>query len=225
MEEVLTRTEKNKKRTEKSNKIIEIRKKIWNFAKFPLLVIIIGLSFIFGFKYSDVFRTQTKTTKLGFKDVGELVTQTCYVTELQDNKKDREFFKLFKIPLTESRQIFSYDVEVDSSVNFEKIEYETDDTNKVIIISLPHSRIYKTYLNEESLKVYLDNESLFSNIDMTESNEARIKMKNTAEADCKANGLLEKGDENAKKIIESMIKSNPKYKEYKVEYKYIEGEK
>ena len=52
----------------------------------------------------------------------------------------------------------------------------------------------------------------------------RIQMKNQAEKDCKANGLLEKGDENAKKIIESMIKSNSKYKDYKVDYKYIEGE-
>ena len=224
MEEVKSRAEKNKKLTEKNNKILKIRKKIWNFIKFPLLIFIIGASFIFGFKYSDVFRTQTKTTKLGFQDVGELVTQTCYATIIQDNKKDREFFKLFKIPLTESRQIFSYDVEVDSSVNFEKIKYETDDTNKIITISLPHSKIYKTYLNEESLKVYLDDESLFSNIDMTESNEARIQMKNQAEKDCKANGLLEKGDENAKKIIESMIKSNSKYKDYKVDYKYIEGE-
>ena len=224
MEEVKTRTEKNKKQNEKNDKIKKIKKKVWNFIKFPLLIILIGGAFIFGFKYSDVFRTQTKTTKLGFKDVGELVTQTCYTTIIQDNKKDREFFKLFKIPLTESRQIFSYDVEVDASVNFEKIEYQADDEKKTITIKLPHSKIYKPYLKEDSLKIYLDDESLFSNIDMTESNEARIQMKNQAQADCEANGLLTKADENAQKIIESMIKSNSKYKDYKVNYEYIDGE-
>ena len=73
---------------------------------------------------------QTKTTKLGFEDVGELVVQTGYLTVVQDNRKNREFFNLFEIPFTESRQIFSYDIEIDASVDFTKITYDAKKEKK-----------------------------------------------------------------------------------------------
>lgn len=226
--EYQTREEKHKEVRKKSNK----KRKKTSENDFPPIVkkiiiyfitaISLILVFYLGFRLSSSFETQTKTTKLGLKDVGELVTQTCFVTVLQDSKDNREFFKLFDIPFTESRQIFSYEYEVDASVNFEQIEYEPNDEKKEIVITIPHAKIYKTTPKEDSLKVYLDDESLFSNIDMLESNEAKLKMEKQATEDCKANGLLTKADENAIKLVEGMIKSNDSYKNYKVIIKYRE---
>ena len=62
------------------------------------------------------FNQKFKVTDLGLKDMSELVTQTCTVTVIQDSKKNLTFFKDHKIPLTESRQIFSYDFDVDASI-------------------------------------------------------------------------------------------------------------
>ena len=67
-----------------------------------------------------------KTTKLGFENVGQLVTQTAYLTVVKDNKKNIDFFNLFKIPFTETRKIFSYDIEVDAGVDFSKITYDVE---------------------------------------------------------------------------------------------------
>lgn len=198
-------------------------KKIPKILKYISILIVLFGVFYLGILFKSSFTSQTKTTKLGLEDVGELVTQTCYVTVIEDTKTNRDFFKLFDIPFTESRQIFSYDVEVDASVNFSEIMYTTNDENSEITIKLPHAKIYKSTLNLFSFKKYLDSESLFSRIDLEKQNEALKAMEEQAINDAKANGVLEAADKNAKTLISGFIKSNDKYKEYNVIYEYIGG--
>ena len=189
-----------------------------------LIIIVIVLFALLVTGSTSVFKTQTKTTKFGLADVGELVTQTCYLTEMQDSKEHREFFNLFEIPFTESRQIFSYDIEVDAAVDFEKISIKNiDNEKKEITINIPHSKIYKATLNLDSLKVYLDSESLFSRINLEKHNEALNAMKEQGIEDAKANGILDAADTNAKKLIEGFYKGNEQYKEYNINYEYIGG--
>ena len=200
--------------------------KIYAF-RILLLLLIILLVFVIifiGVKLSKNFKTQEKTTKLGLEDVGELITQTCYTTVLEDSKVNRDFFKLFDIPFTESRQIFSYDFEVDASINFDEIDIKKiDDEKKTIDIVMPHAKVYKTTLNPTSFKVYLDSESLFSRIDLEKHNTAVQKMQDQAQKDCVSNKLLESADNNAQKLLSGIIKGNVYYKEYVVNYSYKDG--
>lgn len=212
--------EKNEKKERKDNKILKIIK---NYSVELLIVCIVIIIIIFGFKYSNNFKTQEKTTTLGLRDVGELVTQTCYATVIEDSKNNRDFFKLFDFPFTTSRQIFSYDFEVDASINFEEIDSKIDHKKKTITIILPHATVYKTTLKPMSLKVYLDEDNLFSRIDLKQHNEALEKMEKQAAKDCQGNGLIEAADKNAKQIITSVIKSNKDVKDYKVYIKYKDG--
>lgn len=207
---------------------MEKEKKTKSFIKaVPIVIkIVVVIAILLGVFYlgndcSSVINLQTKSTKFGLKDVGELVTQTAYVTVVTDNKENKELFNKFEIPFTESRQVFSYDVEVDVSVNFSEISYTVDSENKEIKVSLPHSKIYKTTLNTDSLKVYLDTESLFSRIDLKEHNDALNAIKEQAATDAKSNGTLEAGDNNAKRLVESFIKENSRYKDYSFSYEYI----
>ena len=211
----------------KSNKIEQKKLISFNTTKFLVylitIVIFIGIIFL-GIKLSTNFKTQEKITKLGLEDVGELVTQTCYTTVIEDSKVNRDFFKLFDIPFTESRQIFSYDFEVDASVNFDEIKNKKiDDENSTIEVELPHSKIYKTTLNPSSFRVYLDSESLFSRIDLEKHNSAIQKMQDQAQNDCVANKILSSADENAEKLISGIIKGNSKYKKYKINFIYKGG--
>lgn len=203
------------KKTKKNIKVVSIVIKI-----VIVIAILLGV-FYLGNACSSVINLQTKSTRFGLKDVGELVTQTAYVTVVTDNKENKELFNKFEIPFTESRQVFSYDVEVDVSVNFSETSYTVDSENKEIKVSLPHSKIYKTTLNTDSLKVYLDTESLFSRIDLKEHNDALNAIKEQAATDAKSNGTLEAGDNNAKRLVESFIKENSRYKDYSFSYEYI----
>ena len=87
------------------------------------------------------------------------------------------FFSLFDIPFTESRQIFSYDFDVDASINFSKINImEIDDSKKEVKVNIPHSKIYKVVILSDSFRSYLDSDGVFSRIDLTEHNDALKRM-------------------------------------------------
>lgn len=200
------------------SKLIEVfGMKVIFIALIVIILIIVGGSFI----TTNIF-FQTKTTKLGLKDVGKLVTQTCYTTVVQDSKKDKEFFKDFKIPFSESRQIYSYDFEVNAFVDFELIKIKNDKNNKTLRILLPHAKIDQVNKNNDSLKVYLDEGSIFSRIGLVTSNEAEKKMKNQAIIDCTANKTLESADKNAKILIQSLLAGSGEYKDYTYVFEYID---
>lgn len=182
---------------------------------------IIILILIIGLVFNPSFNFRSKTTKFALENVGELVTQTAHLTIVQDNKVHREFFKLFELPFTESRQIFSYDVEVDASVDFTKITYSINVDEKNIIIKLPHAKIYKTTIDTESMVIYLDEESIFSRIDLKKQNDALTAMKMQGELDAIENGILDAADKNAKKLIEGFIKSYQEYNDYHISYQYV----
>lgn len=166
------------------------------------------------------FNQKFKVTDLGLKDMSELVTQTCTVTVIQDSKKNLTFFKDYKIPLTESRQIFSYDFDVDASIKFDKITFDVDNKNKTITFNLPHANVYKTTIILDSFNSYYESDSLFTEIDLSENNDAKKQMAIEAEEKCIKNKLLENADKNAEELLKGLVKSNSKIKDYKVLFKY-----
>ena len=166
------------------------------------------------------FNQKFKVTDLGLKDMSELVTQTCTVTVIQDSKKNLTFFKDYKIPLTESRQIFSYDFDVDASIKFDKITFDVDNKNKIITFNLPHANVYKTTIILDSFNSYYESDSLFTEIDLSENNDAKKQMAIEAEEKCIKNKLLENADKNAEELLKGLVKSNSKIKDYKVLFKY-----
>lgn len=194
--------------------------KLHKIIKYIAVAVILIVVFSSGAFFNSVINGQTKTTKLGFEDAGELVTQTAYMTIVRDTEEHREFFDLFQIPFTQSRQIFSYDIQIDASIDFSKITNTIDDDKKEIKIEMPHAKIYKATIDNDSLKVYLDKESLFSRIDLTEHNEAVKEMKEQGIEDAKANGILELAEKNAENLIGTFLKTNDKIKDYNITFEY-----
>ena len=207
-----------KKENKKRKKFPKI--KIHKIIKYIIIAVILVLVFSSGAIFNSVLNGQTKTTKLGFEDVGELVTQTAYMTIVRDTEEHREFFDLFEIPFTQSRQIFSYDIQVDASVNFSEITNTINDDKKEIKIEMPHAKIYKVTIDNDSLKVYLDQESLFSRIDLSEHNEAISEMKEQGIKDAEENGIIELAERNAENLITNFMKNNGKNKDYNIVFEY-----
>ncbi len=213
---------KEKKESKKKGKYFwKMFKSLPKLIKYGIIVLIIVSLTSLGVMFKTVSSSSSKSVEFGLENVGELVTQTSHITEVSDTKVNKDFFNLFDIPFTESRQIFSIRVDVDASVDFSQMSYKQNDDNKSIIVSIPHSKIYKATLIDESLKIYLDDESLFSRIDLKTHNEAREKLKEEAVNTAKNEGLLEAADNNAKTLIERFIKSDRSYKDYNIFFNYI----
>ena len=197
-----------------------ILKKVVKYSGAVAIIIIFGIMFTFGIISSNK-RHEEKMLSLKLKDIGELVTQTCQTVVFEDSKVDRNFFELFSIPFTESRQVFSYEFVVDASINFEKITYEINSEAESITIKLPHAKIYQPRPKLETYKSYLDTESIFSRIDLEEHNKALLAMQETAVNNCLAGGLLDAAESNAQKLISNFVKNMNDLKDYTVNYEYV----
>ena len=126
-----------------------------------ILVIIVLLVIVLG--VGKYFMTESKTTKIGFEDIGELATQSAYCTEVNVTEAARELFGV-EIPFTESKYIYSYDIVIKAGFNFEKIEWKLNDHR--IEVKLPETKILSSEINLDSFKLYHEDESIFRQITM-----------------------------------------------------------
>lgn len=172
-----------------------------------LMVVVLGIG--------KSYVAESKTTKLGFEDIGELATQSAYVTEVNVTKAARNLFGM-EIPFTQSKYVYSYDVNIKAGFNFNEIEWK--EMNHVIEVKLPEAKILSTEIDMDSCKIYHEDESIFRQITLSENNKALAELKKNAEKDAISNGLLENAYENAEKILTPFFEKEYDLKEYKIKF-------
>lgn len=182
---------------------------------FVLLVIvaIAGAISIAG----NYFESESKTIKIGFEDIGELDTQVAYTTVIGTIDDPRKIFGV-KIPFTESKYIYSYDVVVKAGLDFSKIQWK--ERSGKIIVSMPAPSVTDCYIDEDSGKVYYEKESIFSPITFAEEMESRKDLTERGRKDAVAKGLIDNAKKNAEKLLKNFFNNNKKYKDCEVEFKW-----
>lgn len=185
------------------NKVAK-RKKSMVKTKLIALIAVIVIALGAGLYFGKSLSSESRITKLGFEDMGELATQAAYCTMVEDTEAARDLFGV-EIPFTQSRLIYSYDVIVRAGLDFEQIEWSVDDPNKVIEVKLPEIKVLNSELDTESFKLYLEDESIFRRISMEENNDSMIEMEENARRQAVGNGLLDEARANAEAILRSFF--------------------
>ena len=191
--------EENQKRSSKLSKILKMIT-----PKGAIIIILIVCILGVGIGLGKSFFTDSKTTKLGFEDIGELATQSAYSSNTSVIDQSRDLFG-FEIPFTQSKYVFSYDTVIKAGINFSDITWKVDENNKKIKINLPETKVLSNEIDEDSLKVYHESESIFTNIELEETNKALSNLKDTAEKNAIENGLLENVTMNAQTLVKSFV--------------------
>lgn len=183
-----------------------------------IVVVIVAIGGI-SLGVKSFFYTDTKTTQLGFEDIGELATQEAYCSNVQLVDKSRKLFNKIDIPFTQSKYIYSYDCIIKAGLDFSSIDWSVDDEKKLITVKLPEIRILSNEIDLDSFKVYHESESIFTPVKLEESNNALKELKETAQKSAVDNGLLENAATNAKTIITSFYGQVYDLKEYQITFK------
>lgn len=173
-----------------------------------IVALIIGLRNFISF--------ESKTTKMGFEDIGELATQTAYCTELSVTDKSRNLFGI-TIPFTQSKYIYSYDIVIKAGLDFEDIKWEENGTS--IEVKLGEVKVLSSEIDLESFKIYHEDESIFTKITMTENNEVMKGLKQKAEENAIANGLLDNARINGETILTGFFGKAYDLEKYKIIFK------
>ena len=202
--------------------IKKILKKIGSFIKSIGIkgIIVIALVFILSIGaigIKKVFFTDSKSTKLGFENIGELATQSAYVTTVDVADKTVDLFGI-TIPFTQTKYIYSYDTIIKAGFDFKNIVWSVSENNKEIKVTIPKAKVLSIEVKEDSLKIYHEQNGIFTRIRLKENNIAFKNMKKRAQKDAIANGLLKNAQENAKPVIQGFIGKLYNLKEYKIKY-------
>lgn len=162
-----------------------------------------------------VYEEKTITADMvreGLRDLGELVTQEYYFTEVIDYSKAKKIdldLKIFavngKLPFSESRFLISYDGVIAAGIDFTRISVRKDDEQSTVVVSLPPARILYTDVDPESFQLYDEKNSLLNPLSVSEYNEALLDLENNAAAKAIDRGLLEKADQNAENVVRNFI--------------------
>lgn len=178
-----------------------------------IIIVIIGAAAI-GLEHAIL--SESKTTKIGFEDIGELATQSAYCTEVSFTDDPRKLFGV-AIPFTQSTYVYSYDVIIKAGYNFEEIDWSVKD--REIIVKLPEAEILSNQIDLDSLRIYVEDESIFNQIGLEENNEALNKLKKSAETSAIENGLLDNARSNAETILTGFFSSVYDPEEYQIIFK------
>ena len=141
---------------------------------------------------------ENKTTRIGFEDIGELATQVAYCTEVNVLEASRDLFG-FTIPFTQSKYIYSYDVEIKAGFDFGEITWTQGEG--FIRVALPEAEILSSRVLLDSFQLYHEAESIFRPITLDENNDAMRELEQQAMEDAVANGLLENTRSSAELIL------------------------
>lgn len=204
--------EKNK-RENMSNVFYFLGRILTNKLVIALIIIAVLGGISLGVK--QVAFTDNKTTKLGFEDIGELATQEARCTEVNVTDQSKKLFGI-KIPFTQSKYIYSYDVVVKAGIDFNKITWSVKD--KTITVKMPESKILSCELDMDSFKVYHEEESIFTPIKLADNNDALKTLIENAKQDAVANGLLENAESNAETILRGFFANVYDLQKYKIEF-------
>ena len=178
------------------------------------LVVVLAITIVgLGFKVSHT--TESKTTKLGFEDIGEFAAQSAYCTEVSATANARKLFG-HNLPFTQSNIVFSYDVVIKAGYDFSAITWDVHDTT--ITVKLPEVKVLSCEVKEDSFKKYVEDESIFTPFTLDDNNNAMKALKETAQTDAIANGLYENARSNAETMLTTFFSSAYDMDQYTIEF-------
>lgn len=153
----------------------------------------------------------------GLRDMGFLVTEEYYFTEVMTYSSVKKLFNLIELGFTESGYVAGYDGKILAGVNFEGISVIKDEDNHKITISIPAAEIISTDIDPESFVLYSEKEGVGNRVSVVDYNDSLIQLEKNATEKALKRGLLSKAETNAKQVITNFVNSVVDRSVYSVE--------
>ena len=158
-----------------------------------------------------------ETIQEGLKDMGLMVTQQYFFTEVVSFSSVKKLFNTdIALKFTESSYLASYDGEVNAGLNFKQIRVEKDETSRTVNVFLPHSEILNVDIDPNSFELYSEKTGISNAISVQDFNQSLIELEETAKNKAIDRGILNAADQNARMIISGFIEGLVDTDEYTV---------
>lgn len=162
-----------------------------------------------------VISVSTDTIQDGLANMGVLVTQEYYFTQVEKYTKEKTFLKFIT---SSSEFMYSYDGAVMAGIDFEKIEIKTDEDRKIITVDMPDSEIQAVTIDKDTFKIYSEKDSLWNPLKLEDYNISLVEFEDAAKEKAIASGILGRSDEQALNLVREFISSLPNTGEYTISF-------
>ena len=155
----------------------------------------------------------TEIIEEGLDDMGFLVTQEYYFTQVETYTKEKKVLKFFDAT---SELAYSYEGSVTAGVDFERIKIRKDDENKVLMVEVPKAEIQTVIIDKDSFKAYSEKESMWNKLDMSDFNSSLSEFEKAAKDKALENGILDRAQERAEELVYNFVSKYQGASQYKV---------
>lgn len=162
-----------------------------------------------------VITVNTKTIQDGLANMGVLITQEYYFTQVETYSKDKKIMFVFP---SSSGFTYSYDGAVLAGVDFAGIQIETNNETKTITVKMPASEIQAVTIDKDTFKVYSEKDSLWNPLKLEDYNVSLVEFEDAAMEKALAGGILTRSDEQARSLVREFIGSLPGTASYTVTF-------
>ncbi len=181
-----------------------------------LIAIIAIYFFVFRKKFIGVNKEErVDNLKASIEDIGDLVTVEYNYTDILTYKDSLTLMDM-KIPFTDKSYIIKYNGYIKAGIDLSKaVVKDVSDTK--VELEVPKATITDSVLDEKSMVILDQKNNIFNPLDLGDYQETLKKELNARELKAKKDGILERAQDNADKILRKMLQSLG-YKDINISY-------
>ncbi len=158
------------------------------------------------------------TLKEILSPASELVSMKYTYTDVDIYENSKKAFG-YKIPLTTDKVIFTYSGIISAGIDMSQITYDINNETKTISVTLPAPTLMAHEIDENSFKFYDAKNSIFTETKLEDYTQLMSKLKEEKEEKLKNDAeFLPSVTENAKKVLNDLLKISESTSEYTVIY-------
>ena len=158
-------------------------------------------------------------------EIGELSTLEYRYTNVGTLESSKKFsFVDWTIPFSGKTAVVTMDGVIKIGVDMTQVKVIADESTKTITVEIPEAKFLSNELFEDTMSVYVEEDSIFSDITLEDSSSIRTDIKNKAQKNALDNDLLNQAQKKAGEIIVYLIDAVPSVKDtYTIVVQYADN--
>lgn len=203
-----------------TNKKNKTSKKVFGFLIAIILILALVAYIISNLKSKEKISISSETVESSLKEAKELTTLKYNYKNVASYENSQEFHGI-TLPFTTKKFLYTYQGEINAGVDLDKAKVDVNEASKIISVTLPQASILSHDIDENSVMVYDEKNSIFNPLKLEEYSDFRKEEEAKVEKEAIDKGLLEEAKEKSEKAVKELLDINPIIsKEYTINIKF-----
>lgn len=203
-----------------TNKKNKTSKKVFGFLIAIILILALGAYIVSNLKSKEKISISSETVESSLKEAKELTTLKYNYKNVASYENSQEFHGI-TLPFTTKKFLYTYQGEINAGVDLDKARVDVNEASKIISVTLPQASILSHDIDENSVMVYDEKNSIFNPLKLEDYSDFRKEEEAKVEKEAIDKGLLEEAKEKSEKAVKELLDINPIIsKEYTINIKF-----